>query len=312
MRPRDLARASRIERKLSAYNQKVRALPGITNSTAKSVFVEQLFESIHRVEYVAAIRRRPISDSVADPNSDAFDPIKAAILFARRGNIDEAFWLVFLSVHFGKHNRTGWRYVRDIYGSLGGKQHWTWARVSANPGAFINWLANAEGRMRNDGILRRFGNHRKYQSISARSSAGTGEAVRTYCAWVLKHGNHQGLIQNAIVTFGKDQRALFDGLFRTMTVTSFGRMAKFDFLTMVGKVGIAAIRPGSLYLQNATGPVPGGRLLFGGRLKAKLNINDLDRWSIELGDYIGVGAQEMEDALCNWQKSPTRFVRFRG
>jgi hypothetical protein len=27
---------------------------------------------------------------------------------------------------------------------------------------------------------------------------------------------------------------------------------------------------------------------------------------------LGVGMQAMEDALCNWQKSPRRFVHFKG
>jgi hypothetical protein len=31
-----------------------------------------------------------------------FDPLKAAVLHYRRGRVDEAYWLVFLAVHFGK------------------------------------------------------------------------------------------------------------------------------------------------------------------------------------------------------------------
>jgi len=48
-------------------------------------------------------------------------------------------------------------------------------------------------------------------------------------------------------------------------VERFGRTAKFDYLTMVGKLGLAAIEPGSTYMQGATGPLKGARLLFGGR-----------------------------------------------
>lgn len=312
MRPRDLPRAALVRRRLNNYSRRIRGLPGIAGPAQNSVFVEQLFESIHRVEYIGLMLTRPISPSVADPSSDAFDPIKAAILFMRQNNFEEAFWLVFLSVHFGKHPQTGWRYVQDIYGALGGSRPWTWQRVSRNPAAFSDWLAGHQRTLRNDGVQRRFGNHRKYQSIDARSAVGTGAAVETYCKWVLNHGSHSQLIKDAIKEFGNDPRTLFDGLYRSMDVASFGRMAKFDYWTMVGKLGLATIRPGSLYLQGATGPIPGARLLFGGRLNASISPAQLDRWCLELADYIGVGAQEMEDALCNWQKSPRRFVRYRG
>jgi hypothetical protein len=38
----------------------------------------------------------------------------------------------------------------------------------------------------------------------------------------------------------------------------------------------------------------------------------LDSWAAELGNYLNVGMQAMEDAMCNWQKSPERFTPFRG
>ena len=93
-------------------------------------------ESIHRVRYVARVLERDISPDRADPASDLFDPIKAAAHHAREGRHDEACWLVFLSVHFGKSLKTGWRYARDIYGALGGPSRWDWARVSADPAGF--------------------------------------------------------------------------------------------------------------------------------------------------------------------------------
>jgi hypothetical protein len=38
-------------------------------------------------------------------------------------------------------------------------------------------------------------------------------------------------------------------------------------------------------------------------LQARLDVLDRD---------LGVGMAVMEDALCNWQKSPDRFVHFKG
>ena len=91
-------------------------------------------------------------------------------------------------------------------------------------------------------------------------------------------------------------------------VARFGRTARFDYLTMVGKLGLAAIEPPSTYMEGSTGPVRGARLLFGGRE----NATTLDSWLVELEAELHVGMQVLEDALCNWQKSPNEFKPFRG
>ena len=95
-------------------------------------------------------------------------------------------------------------------------------------------------------------------------------------------------------------------------VQSFGRTARFDYLTMVGKLGLAAIEPGIPYLVSATGPLKGARLLFGGSPTATLSAKDLDKSVADLGGALGFGMQAAEDALCNWQKSPGKFIAFRG
>ena len=61
-------------------------------------------------------------------------------------------------------------------------------------------------------------------------------------------------------------------------------------------------------MQGSTGPLKGARLLFGENATSAA----LDPRLVELGAELGVGMQVIEDALCNWQKSPDRFVPFRG
>ncbi|MEX0961095.1 MAG: hypothetical protein WDZ63_17595 [Burkholderiales bacterium] len=278
----------------------------------RATLLEQIIESQRRVEYVASIRGRPISASRADPSSELFDPLKAAIFHNREGNLDEAFWLVFNFVHFGKNRQTGWRLARDIYGALGGRP-WTWARISPDPEAFRSWLTSHQmtlgGR---DGVERRFGNHRQYLSIDAAAPSGTGSAFVTYVQWVGTTRDHLTRINQALVESGGDSRQAFDRLFHSMSaVKSFGRLAKFDYLTMLGKLGLAQIEPGSTYMVGATGPARGARLLFGDTSN-KLSKKELDRRSVQLGAALGVGMQVIEDALCNWQKSPGQFRAFRG
>ena len=131
VRPRDCQLADELRARLTAYDADIRELPGIRAPQRRTALIEQILESIHRVEYVKRLLKRPISPRRADPNDELFDPLKAAILHIRAGNPEEAFWLVFLFVHFGKHARAGWRYAREVYGRLGQGTLWNWSAVSA-------------------------------------------------------------------------------------------------------------------------------------------------------------------------------------
>ncbi len=297
---------------LHQFHSRKYPLLGIEDINARQAFIEQLLESIHRIEYVARVRERPISPNRADPSSEYFDPLKAALLHQQAGALDEAFWLVFIFVHFGKNANTGWRLARDVYGALG-DQPWTWTRTSADPAAFTNWLASHQLTLQGrDGVPRHFGNHRKYQSLDATSNTGTGAAFISYVDWVGQTRTHRTRMQQALDQGAGNPYQAFDQLYRTMqSVKSFGRMARFDYLTMVGKLGLAPIEPHSTYMQGATGPVAGARLLFGDSNRL-LSIGELDSRLIQLGDIAGIGMQVLEDALCNWQKSPDEFRPFRG
>ena len=286
-------------------------LPGIGAEENKAALLEQLVESVRRVDYVSAIASRPISANRADPGSDYFDPIRAAVLKAQAGNMDEASWLIFLATHFGKASRSGWLLTKDVYGALGAKHNWTWPLVSTNPVAMSQWIATNQATLRSGG--RKFGNHRKYETLDPAKSNSTGEIIESYVNWVMQHGSHTGLFTHALTQSGGDSRGAFGMLYRSMNaVKRFGRTGKFDYLTMIAKVGISAIVADSTYMAEATGPLKGARLLFGGTTSANLSAVMLEQKIQQLDGVLGVGMQVIEDALCNWQKSPSRFVQFRG
>lgn len=314
MSPQDVLNAQQLRQGLALYEQQVRPLVGIQDAAYRVTLIKQFVESLRRVRYVTRIAQRDVSNNRADPSSDLFDPERAAVLHYRQGNFDEAFWLIFLSVHFGKPRGSGWRLVRDIYGQLGSGNYWDWAQTSANPTAFRHWLSTSLATLKGgDGVTRRFGNHRKYESLHPYSDRGTGSAIESYVNWVVHFGDHNLLIQDSATQTNGTPRAMFDYIYRSMgDVISFGRTAKFDYLTMVGKLGLAPIEPGSTYMQGATGPFKGAKLLFGNAATVNLNRSQLDAWVIQLEGYLNVGMQPMEDALCNWQKSPGTFKAFRG
>lgn len=277
----------------------------------RAALLDQLVESVRRVDYVAAIASRPISQNRADPASDYFDPIRAAVLKVQSGELDEASWLIFLATHFGKANRTGWLLTKDVYGNLGAGHNWTWPLVSTDPVAMSEWIGRNHAVLRSGG--RKFGNHRKYETLDPAKSNSTGEIIESYVNWVMQHGSHVGLFTNALVESGDNPRAAFGKLYRSMeAVKRFGRTGKFDYLTMIAKVGISTIVADSTYMAEATGPLKGARLLFGGTTTSNLSALVLEQKIQHMDRFLKVGMQVIEDALCNWQKSPGKFVRFRG
>ncbi len=139
MKPKDRARATLLRSALRRFSKNRMPLPGLTPDGAIESLIEQMLESVHRIEYVRLIAQRSISELCRDPNHFAFDPLKAAILYMREGNHDEAWWLTFLSTHFGKHVKDGWRLTRDVYGGLGAEAPWTWNRVTADLIGFRAW-----------------------------------------------------------------------------------------------------------------------------------------------------------------------------
>jgi hypothetical protein len=236
------------------------------------------------------------------------------VLHYREGNTDEAFWLVFLATHFGKHGQDGWRLIEAVYGRLGQGALWDWHCTSRELPAFRAWVAENEPTLRGaDGVSRRFSNHRKYESLKAHSNKGLPAVVMSYVDWVKRSKTHQNLIRDLHKQVGQNPREVFAAMYRSMDdVLRFGRLGKFDYLAMLGKLGIAPIDPNSAYLREATGPLAGARLLFTGDPEHTKTDAALDTRLEELDGYLGVGMQALEDALCNWQKSPQAYEYFKG
>lgn len=310
MSPRDRARAERIKAQLIHFDQSVRPLPGIHPPAHLDVLVAQIIDSLRRVEFARYVgnyghyhdQRR------MDPDNDLFDPLRAAVLHHRAGRVDEAFWLVFLATHFGKHPRDGWLLVRNVYGRLGARPIWSWAEVTANQQAFRNWL-----RQNVNAIRGRFSSHRRYETIVSEAGNGTADVVESYIRWVAFPRSHQDLIRAAHEAVGQHPGTVFDHLYKSMrAVRRFGRLGRFDYLTMLSKLGFAPIEPDSAYLNEATGPLRGARLLFGGNTRAAISPTVLEGYFTELDERLGVGMQVLEDSLCNWQKRPSKYIYFAG
>lgn len=303
----------KLEKGLLNFHDKKGLLLGIENQDVRQVFVLQLIDSIHRIRYISLIRNRDISLRRTDPNDQMFDPLKAAIIHQRNGDIDEACWLIFLFVHFGKHPRGGWRYLREVYGKLGCNQRWDWITTSNDISGFRYWLSENQQYIRYKDEFGGFGNHRKYESLDGDSLTGTGAIVESYVDWILSFGSHGQMITSTLEQANNNKYEAFDILYKSMNVVKrFGRLARFDYLTMLGKLSLANIEPKSIYIQGATGPLKGAQLLFGIQGKNQKILTQIDTYLLELDNELQVGMQVLEDALCNWQKNPNYYEKYLG
>lgn len=296
-------RAQALEGKLLEFHQNKLPLNGVAPPENMLSFVWQLIDSIQRVSYVHVVRGRKVSVVRADPSNPSFDPIKAAVA---AGQTEQAFWLIFLATHGGYNVQSKWQLVAELYGAYE-DEPWTWMRVLADVEAYADWAEDHYKMFKG-----KFGNHRKYESLKP-GPKGPGAIVRSYVEWVASFGSHAAMVAQADVQANGDARLAFSVLYQQMSaVRRFGRTGRFDYLTMLGKVGLAKIEADSTYLNEATGPKRGARLLFDGQIDSKTRSRVLEARVAALEQHLGVGMQVMEDAMCNWQKSPNLYKPFRG
>jgi len=265
----------------------------------------QFIASLRREDYYRLVQQKAVAAHRADPNSPTFDAERAAAYYVQQGNIDEAGWLIFLMTHFARRADTQWLRLKDVYGRLGAGV-WNWPTVSDNPAAFYQWLDSNWQKVRGA-----FGNHRKYESLNPNANRPMSRTVADYLQWIGSNG-HAAFFAQAVRSAGNDPHTIFDYLYETLNVRSFGRLAKFDYLSLIGRYGLAPITPGLAYLAGATGPARGARLLIDGNPTSDTPTASLQNKLSLLDQFVNVGMVVMEDALCNWQKSPRQFVHYQG
>src|SRR5690242_10399838 len=108
--------SSYIREKLLSFNKA--PLKGIENEARLTCLVNQFMDSIKRVQLITAIRDAVYQRESYMPAD--FHPLKAAAFHAQKGNMEEARWLAFLTIHFGEdEKRTGWSLLRNVYCALG-------------------------------------------------------------------------------------------------------------------------------------------------------------------------------------------------
>lgn len=282
-------------------------LHGINDREKRDCFVQQILDSIKRVEYLTVIKNRGISLNRINPNSNYFDPLRAAIYHKNNNNIDEAFWCTFLYTLFGKTRKKGYGLLKAFYSRLGDQENiHSYLYTKQNIEEVKIWISNNSQALKRDGG---FGNHRKYETLNA-TKRGAGSAIQSYLDIIGE--NHETFLNKINEDVYQDKYKLFDFLYiEFKKINSFSRLSSFDFVTMLGKVGLVPAEPGSAYLKDATGPNSGLKELLD---LPNLPNNELDEVLNEIGKSFDIPfkMQILEDAICNWQKSKNLYKKFKG
>lgn len=307
-RIKDLTRHAAFLQLLESVPAHVPPVLGLTNNARKSVLAAQLVDSERRIEYLNLLSARSRSPNLHTPYSGSFEPLGGGAALLRRAQTDDAFWLVYLATHFGRHKIDGWNLTEDFYGRFNQGGLWDWASATHDPQAIEEWFIANYPAVTSTGRSRRFGNHRKFETLKP-GPKGTGYALRSYIDWIGGFGSHQSLINAAQQQVGQNPQEVFGYLYRELdSVSKLGRLGKFDLLCNWSSLMIAPIFPDKAYVAESTGPKMGARLLFGDGL----TVAGLEGACSSLSGHLGVSPQAVEDSLCNWQKSPESYIYFRG
>jgi len=140
--------------------------------------------------------------------------------------------------------------------------------------------------------------HRKYRGDSA-----TIDAIESYVSLVRKYGSQLRFFEST-----RKEADPFDYLFRKtkVKVRDFGRLASWDFLERIDRCGALDFKivPKRLYLEDATGPKKGFKLMVIRKLSKKEWPEAEKRFCKELKKKLGddIDIRDIETSLCNFQK----------
>ena len=289
--------AATVMKRLGQYELREGVLPAFADMP-REPFVDQIVDSLRRNRFFELMLSREQRPRSSDPSEVlAFDPLRGARFLQQAGDLEEAVWLVFLATHFGKNRGAGWEYLRRVYGALGAKYRWTWANVTEAPEEFRDWLDQNSAALRTS--PGGFGNHRKFESLGGRSLGGTGAVVVSYIDWSGAPPVQWDRLNEAAAGAGISPADGFDRLYKSLgAVFRFGRLARFDYLNYLRRMEFIDIKPGKVYFQGASGPLSGAALLWGVVDEVPASKGYEARAAV-LDQYLNVGFDVIEDALCN-------------
>ena len=135
-------------------------------------------------------------------------------------------------------------------------------------------------------------------SRTAHDSERGDETLQAYRAWATRSGSQLAALTGD-ESWSPQRR--FDRIFERMALPGLTRGSRFDFLASLGRLGVADLRAGALYLRGTCPTTVAAKRIFG--------IGDtilLDRRAAALADACEVELEALDLALHNWEREEQR------
>lgn len=267
------------------------------NKVILSVLADQTHDSIRRIEIYRAYKSRA---TLAVEEKRSFFDTSNPFVLAQRTDLsnEDRVWIIYLATYFGKSNFSGWDlFLRAAFD--GNQLLITFRKIKAKPEKYFDYLNRLEF-FENC----KFSNHRKYTKKSLNGPKGFFHSMT--------------FLINNMEQYCRSDEIDFQGMYKLAgKIPNFGRLASFDFSSSLVKCGLKIGEPKSMYASHSTGPLQALELIL--RLtnsdvshQSKIDLSyNLVEWFTENSDIFMVG-QVLEDAICNWQKNPKKYIYYSG
>lgn len=284
---------------IELWNQALTEILGGTfNDDVINVLSLQTIDSIRRISIYKTYRKKAEQAEAQNlPYSHTSNPFT----LSQRDSLslNSKAWYIYLATYFGKSDTSNWKLFNNA--------------VFREDGTLIDLESILENREEYFDYLRSFdffketkySNHRKYIAKSLDGDRGVLRSMDYFL--------------DNINDFACSDPTDFHLVYKkSHKIPNFARMGAFDFTSSLCKCNLNIKDPESMYLEGSTGPLKALKdmLKLSGLNKSskaeQISFgNELLNWFMENSD-IEIAAQVIEDAICNWQKSPNHYERYFG
>lgn len=230
--------------------------------------VEQAADDGYRSELVPGLKASADAERLADELAFAaarldeleIEPPGVYAQIAAEPDPEEALWLAFLTAYLSPVERD------DPFAGIG-EAHVPWASGE------LPALDVARGPR------------------SSHDPAGGDRTVLAYRAWARRAGGQAAAFAGE-AAWTPERR--FDRLFERLALPGFGRAGRYELLVMLGRLGVAAVRPASLQFTDDATTVAAKRVFgIGDKLL-------LERRARDLVDAADLPIEALDVGLFNW------------
>ncbi|MCP1301964.1 hypothetical protein NK356_22570 [Chryseobacterium sp. S0630] len=291
----------KLEQKLRSFHQHVYPISIGNNPEELKYFSSLISNEIQEITKVSDTSHQDCSDH----RSISFNPLQFVVHYFQNGEIDNACWLLFLYSYIGKHPKHEWNLLRNIYFNTESNDLWSWEKISHNFEVFQKWFLEKISIIQEKAGL---GEYHKYSELNHSKALIICRDLHEYIHWIKESGNHHIFFQQTD-SLPSDK---FQKLYQSMDAkTSFNKLIKFRYLSLLGILNIFPIQPDRPYLNDFILSRRGAQHLFESKNRKKISVEKLNTLLFLLNNHLELnhGIEILQTALSKWGKERFKVER---